>query len=192
MATQDGGGVDIAAMTSFSNPRVVIRFSKCIYWQTADSRKNLRRALNSQKLINWTQFKFKRKPVVESVRTVSVHLPPGRSPQQWVVIITQSVRPSPDVSATRRASSTDRVPLGDVNASSTSPRRLALNVTDTWTCSNDRTTSVLSSQPSVSSEASIAEFGPRFLQITSYRWSNEKNTLISYLYLRSGPNGTFS
>jgi len=70
-------------------------------------------------------------PIVAPVCTVSVHVPVGCSPQQCVVIITQFVRPSPEVSAARRLSRRDRVPLGEVSASSSSPRRVAPSVTDT-------------------------------------------------------------
>lgn len=121
-------------------------------------------------------------PEVDVVETVRVQLPRASSPQQCTVISAQPFRPCTDTSTRRRARSIWRVPLGDVSDSSTLPRCDALSVTTIWTCSRDRTTSLVSAQPSVCITKSAAEFGPKLLT-TAHQlvYNTHKRSLWTYL-----------
>ena len=73
--------------------------------------------------------------ILAPLRTSSRQVPVANSPQQWVVMNAQALKPSVDASRIRRASSVDLVPCGDVRNTSISPRRDAARVTTAWTCS---------------------------------------------------------
>lgn len=69
------------------------------------------------------------------LRTSRRQVPVAISPQQWVVMNAQALKPSVEASRMRRASRVDLVPCGEVKNTSTSPRREAARVTTAWTCS---------------------------------------------------------
>merc|ERR1711878_78664 len=69
-------------------------------------------------------------------RTSKDHLPLGYSAQGWVVIKGHLVNPSRESSSLGLLLKIrERVPMGDLRKSSTSPRRVELTVMTAWTCS---------------------------------------------------------